>query len=157
MVFQFGQYKIDVDIERTKSFYENAMRVSENCSCDGCLNFERAVDALDMAVVKFFAELGVDIKRVCECYACCTNKDGTLTYGGFTHVCGTLLEGDSAWQNINEDHLYLEEAAMFSLTPDFQVSFQEEIDLIEEDFPRPVIQLEFAANIPWVIDKKNTY
>ncbi len=157
MIFQFGQYKIDVDVEKTKRFYDGAERVSQKCSCDGCLNFEKAVDKLDAAVIKLFTDLGVDLKKACECYACCTNKDGTLTYGGFTHVCGTLIEGESAWRNINEAHLYLKEADMFSVTPDFQVSFQEEIDLIEADFPRPVLQLEFSSSIPWVIDKKNTY
>lgn len=43
MIFKFGQYKVDIDVEKTKNFYENAEPVSKSCSCDGCLNFEKAV------------------------------------------------------------------------------------------------------------------
>ena len=40
MIFQFGEYKIDVDAEKTRQFYDRAKTVSEECQCDGCLNFE---------------------------------------------------------------------------------------------------------------------
>ena len=29
MIFQFGEYKIDVDVEKTKQFYNRAKTVSE--------------------------------------------------------------------------------------------------------------------------------
>lgn len=147
MVMEFGQYKIDVDIKRTREFYERAEPVSKGCSCDGCLNFEKAVGRLPLAVTTFFTNLGIDLRKVCECYVNCTNDDETVLYGVFLHICGTLLHGDSAW----------EEDATFCVSPDFYISFQEALSLLEEDFPLPVIQLDFSANIPWVLDKENTY
>ncbi len=66
MIFTFGQYKIDVDVEKTKEFYSNAKTVSTGCSCDGCLNFEKAVGKLPKEVRTFFADLGIDMTKVCE-------------------------------------------------------------------------------------------
>ena len=65
MIFQFGEYKIDVDVEKTRQFYDRAKTVSEECQCDGCLNFERAVDKLPQNIRDFFSALGVDMKKIC--------------------------------------------------------------------------------------------
>lgn len=157
MVMEFGQYIVDIDVEKTRDFYKNAMPVSEGCSCDGCMNFEKAVGVLPLPVRTFFAALGIDMRKVCECYVNCRNDDGTLSYGGFYHVCGTLLAGKSAWKNIDNNLSACDKQGMFSVAPDFNVSFEKEIHLLEADFPRPVIQLEFFANIPWVLEKENTY
>ena len=97
MLFEIGQFKLDVDVSKTKHFYDTADRVSKSCSCDGCLNFEKAVDFLSPAVRTLFAKLGVDMKKIRECYVNCTNKDGTLLYGGFYHICGTILDGKGGW------------------------------------------------------------
>lgn len=63
LIFQFGEYKINVDVEKTKQFYNRAKTVSEECQCDGCLNFERAVDELSQNIRDFFSALGVDMKK----------------------------------------------------------------------------------------------
>lgn len=157
MVVKFGQYIIDLDIEKTKYFYENAEPVSKGCSCDGCLNFEKAIDVLPQTVREFFANLGVDMSKVCECYVNCTNEDGTLSYGGFYHICGTLLDGESAWKKISDTTSCWDESATFSVSSNFHISVQKDIALLEADFPLPAIQLEFSANIPWVLEKENTY
>lgn len=154
MLFEIGQYRIDVDIVKTKQFYKNADIISRSCTCDGCLNFEKAVDALPPSIIAFFADLGIDMRKACECYVNCTNEDGSLLYGGFYHICGTLLEGESAWKKINGNTFYCwDNKAVFCVSPDFHVSFQKDVALLEKDFPLPVIQLDFFARIPWVLEK----
>ena len=157
MIFEFGQYKIDVDVEKTKKFYEQADLVTEGCSCDGCQNFEKAVETLPVSVRDFFSKLGVDVRKICECYVLCTNEDGTLSYGGFCHICGVLISGESAWGKCDKAVSRWEERKTFAISESFQISFQEEIDLLEDDFPLPVIQLEFTAEVPWVLDRENNY
>lgn len=157
MIVEFGQYKVDVDIEKTKKFYDNAELVSQTCSCDGCLNFEKAVSTLPKSVIEFFANIGIDMRKVCECYVNCTVYDNMLSYGGFYHICGTLLSGESAWKKTSDRQAYWNDEATFSVSPDFHISFQKDISLLEKDFPLPVVQLEFSANIPWVLRKKNPY
>lgn len=160
MIMEFGQYKIDVDVLKTRQFYTKAEYVSKSCSCDGCLNFEKAASILSQSVTTVFADLGVDLRKVCECYVHFTNEDGTLLYGGFCHVCGTLLSVKSAWKKV-DDRISRWDGnatnATFAVSPDLHISFQEDISLLESEFPMPVIQLEFLANIPWVLDKENTY
>lgn len=157
MIFNFGQYRIDVDVDKTKFFYEKATRVSEGCSCVNCQNYEQAEEYLPELVQRFFDTLGIDYKKACECYVNCSNNDGTLFYGGFYHICGTMLSGNSAWIDVNENCSHLDESAMFKITDDFKVSFQDEVSLLEEEFPNPVIQIEFLANIPWVLKGECPY
>lgn len=157
MLLKVGQYKLDIDIVKTEHFYKNADVVSKFCSCDGCLNFEKAVSTLPAAVISFFTNLGIDMQKVCECYVNDTEDNGVLVYGGFYHVCGTLLDGESAWKKSDDNIFRWDSKSAFSISPDFSVSFSEDVALLEKDFPRPVIQLEFFAKIPWVLEKRNTY
>lgn len=85
------------------------------------------------------------------------NDDGTLFYGGFYHLCGTLSEGRSAWKSLSDKTAYWDAETAFSVSSNFHVSFHKDIVLLEKGFPLPVIQLDFTADIPWVLEKKNTY
>ena len=158
MVFEFGRYKVDIDVGKTRAFYETLETVSQLCSCDGCLNFERSVGVLPRSVRGFFDELGIDMRKVCECYVIYTKADGTLSYGGLCHVCGTLLEGESAWRKTGETTAEWNEAAVFPVSDGLRVSFQEEdIRMLEDGFPQPVLQIDFTLDVPWVLSKVNTY
>lgn len=157
MLVAFGNYTIDVDVRKTREFYLTAERVTEKCDCDGCLNYEKAANVLPESIKAFFDNLGIDMKKVCECYVNGINKDGTLSYGGFYHICGCLISGESAWRRITETHSFCNDEAMFAITDCFRVSVQNDVHLLEDNFPLPVIQLEFSADIPWVLDKKNSY
>lgn len=157
MIFEFGKYKVDIDVEKTKQFYEKAETVDEGCSCDGCQNFSQAVDCVLPAVKNIFANLGIDMRKVRECYVNCTNQDGTLLYGGFCHLCGNLISGESAWIKCRKAYSHWDEAETFAISDDFHVSFQNEVAMLETDFPLPVIQLEFSVNMPWVLEKESSY
>lgn len=157
MLMTFGQYFVDIDAEKTRRFYERLRSVSEECFCDGCRNFEKAVDTLPQSVKVFFSTLGIDMKKACECYVNCKNEDGSLYYAGFYHLCGRLLEGKSAWRKIDENHAVFDETETFSVADNFKISFSKKINLLEDGFPQPVIQLDFFATIPWVLEKANTY
>ena len=52
---------------------------------------------------------------------------------------------------------YWDEKAIYPLSPNFVISFSDRIDMLEPDFPLPVVQLDFDADIPWVLEKKNSY
>ncbi len=157
MIFTFGNYTVDIDIKKTRQIYKRLPLITQGCDCDGCKNFENAVDVLPKAVHTFFDTLGVDLKKIVECYVNCKNDDGTLLYGGFCHVCGTLIQGKSAWVNISETHSYYNYDLAYRLNDNFCISFQEECLMVEEQFEAPLLQIEFEANIPWVLDKENTY
>ena len=151
-VFKFGQFEVDIDVERTRLFYDKARLVSNACECSGCKNFEKAVSYLPSEVVAAFEKMGVDMRKVCECYSN-YYEDGKVLYGGFFHVCGRLLRGESAWEKKSENHKVWNDDAAFALNDDFRISFQEEVCLLETGCPLPALQLEFSAWIPWCLDE----
>jgi hypothetical protein len=157
MIFEFSPYKLDIDVEKTRDFYKTASLVSADCSCDGCRNYEKAIDFLPQKVISFFAQFGVEMKKVCEIYVNYARADDVVEYGGFYHVCGKVIAGDSAWIPTSPNTKHLEESKLFPITEDFKVAFHEDYNLLKDAFPLPVIQVELLANIPWVLEERNGY
>ena len=157
MVFEFSKYVVDIDVDKTKGFYCKAPLVSDGCSCAGCRNYEKAIDHLSLEVVSFFDQFGIEMKKVCEVYVNCANVDNSILYGGFYHLCGKIISGESAWIPTSPNTKHLDEDEMFSIAKDFKVSFQEECALLADDFPTPAIQLEVLGNIPWVLEERNIF
>lgn len=161
MKIQFGPYTLDIDIEKTRSFYQKANNVSVRCSCPGCRNFEKAVEILPDEIKCFFDALGIDGKKPAEVYANMVNNDGLVLYGGFYHLCGRLFSGESAWvtvkSNTKAKTSFWDSSKTYSVSKDFLVSFQEDCSLVEDGFPEPVLQMEIEASIPWVLEESNRF
>ena len=157
MVFEFQRYKLDVNVEATRKYYGTAKSISENCTCDGCRNYEKAIDFLPHEVLSFFAQLGIEMKKASEVYIICANADDTLLYSGWYHLCAVMIHGESAWVSASQAHAYWDSTKTYPITNDFKVSFQEECALLDDTFPLPVIQLQIEADIPWVLAEKHYY
>lgn len=161
MVFDFGLFQIDVDPDRTKQFYKNAEQISAGCDCLGCRNYEKAAAQFSEPLNQFFTQLGIDPEKAAEVWVHCANSDATLKYGGFYHLCGTILKGTSAWVLVSRSKKssvsHWDESLTLQITDHFQISFQDQCNVLEEGFPTPVIQLDFLADIPWVLEEPNPY
>lgn len=83
MIFHIGENIVDIDVEMTKKFYQQAIKIADECQCQGCRNYDIAVDFLPKAVRDFFDMIGVDMKKPAEVYVNCENKNNILFYGGF--------------------------------------------------------------------------
>lgn len=162
MIFTFGKFTINVDIEKNREFYRSAETLTKGCDCDGCRNYENAADSFPESVREFFGKLGIDPKKGTEIYVNCSEENGKkLFYGGFYHLCGTVLDGDNAWEtqiidstttisHINEDYQY-------EIAEGYFVVFSGGEALLENGFPEPVITMDIEFHIPWVLDTENTY
>lgn len=162
MKFQFGEYSLDIDVYKTRVFYKKLENVSAGCNCYGCRNFEKAMDVLSDEIKHFFHSIGVDMKKPAEVYVNMVNPDGSVLYGGFYHLCGTILNGTSAWVEVNTDSensmvFHWEHSKTYPVSKDFFISFQEDCSLVEDGFPTPVLQMEIEANIPWILPETNGY
>ena len=157
MVFSFSKFTLDIDVEKNKAYYETANFISEDCSCSGCRNYEKAIDLLPKEVISFFSQMGIEMKKIREVYVNCTNADDTVRYGGFYHVCGYIVDGESAWVPINSNTKRWESEKAYAITDDFKVSCQDDCALLDDNFPLPAIQLEISANMPWVLAERNDY
>ncbi|MDE6701058.1 MAG: hypothetical protein K2K10_08635 [Acetatifactor sp.] len=162
MEYLFGNYKVDIDVEKTRTFYNQADFITSGCQCDGCCNYEKAVDYFPDQVKSFFAEIGVDLKKAAEIIAYVAENDGkSIYYGGFYHVCGVMMSNTdvwiSQWDQENTHLSSLDDDSMYSIAENYKIGFTNKCALIEDNFPAPVLQIEIAFHCPWVLEKENTY
>ena len=70
MLFTFSDYQIEVDVERTRAFYnsETSIPTSKQCSCDGCQNYDQAILTASPRVLTFLTSLGIDPCKPAEVY-----------------------------------------------------------------------------------------
>lgn len=160
MRITLGKYILEIDREKTRNYYSRERNISEGCVCDGCQNYELATEHFEEEVSQLFETLGVDIKKPTEVYVN-YSKNNVLSYGGFYHICGEIMKGESPWVNASKtkdtmvNHLLDEN--MINISYNFKIAFQEECSLLSKSFPKPAIQMEIEAHIPWVLKKENTY
>ncbi len=155
MKCRFGIYQLDLDVEKTIEVYKKLDYVSQGCSCLNCKNFESATDHVSSEIKSFFDQIGVDIKKPAEIYVNFSDEEGITHYGGFYHICGKILKGESAWvkqQETPKTRVYAwEHDRTYKVSDKLFVSFLEECDLVEEEFSGSIVQMEVEMYLPWVI------
>lgn len=163
MVIQLGNATIDIDIKKTIDFYQSSRILTDGCSCEGCLNFISGVKKLGSDILDLFSKLGIDILKPTEMVAWRAEDNGkSVYYGGFYHICGRMLSDTDCWSS-NTDHKgeicsSINEINLLSVTDDFSIGFTNTINLKENDFPEPVIQMEiFIHHFPWVLNTPNKF
>ncbi len=147
MIFNFGRYTIDVDIEKTRAFYASDFSIATNnaCSCDHCQLFPEAIISSSTTIVDFLNSLGIDPRKPVEVTGC--EKD---CYDGWYHIVGNLLNG-----KINEPCFDSSNAFVPDKTVKFLAWFDDDSEsmwCIEENFPTPILEMSFSAYLP--ISKK---
>lgn len=155
MIFDIGIYQLDIDAEKTKLFYTNADGIG--CDCDGCRNYAQAVKSLPSPVLQFFHQFGIDPEKPAEVYANYAPSKDTVHYGGFYHVCGTILAGTEPWVYVDPNCYHLDDQYQIQLSNDHSVYITQQIHLLENGFPQPVIQIEIVFIMPWVLNEPNPY
>lgn len=169
MIVKLNDITLDVDIEKTKQYYEHMRIITDGCSCNGCCNFFLGTEKIDMEILNFFLNLGIDIQKPAEIMVCCTENSGkAIYYQGFYHICGRVLTGNDCWVAKGSDDTTsaytICDENLYHVSKDLAVGFSNSIALFdksafsENEFPMPVIQMEiFFHNFPWVLGKPNTY
>ena len=140
--FVFGAYRIRVDAEATRAYYAAHPQPWITCDCAGCRNFLRAVKELPQAVRDFFDALGLDPEKPGELCYYDTVRD-RLSGGGWYHLCGTVLSGDS-----KPGDMVIFPGGWYALDENFSVGFKSDCELLPDDFPRPCFQMEFNHCLP---------
>ena len=135
---------IEVDREATQAAYLNEHSIS-TCGCDYCQNYFAACmmhTAHSPATVALFQRLGITPEKEAEVHAIYANQEKTqVSYGGWYHLVSRMIErAEKQAYAVIDDH--------------FEVTFTEKQSLLSNEFPRPVLQMEFTGFIPWVLDEK---
>lgn len=69
------------------------------------------------------------------------NENGTHLYCSFYHIVGRIIDGPK---------LGGKETLTYELAG-FDIGFTDDVDLVPEKFPKPIIQVELEMNIPWLL------
>jgi hypothetical protein len=145
MKIQLNDWILEVDVERTSKFY-NDINDEIQCDCLDCQNY-RMYLTKNEGVWSFFQKLGVNTFKDGDYTSYGVHENGRLVYQGVYHIVGVIVSGPTVvtdkWSTTN-----------LIKVEDFNIGFSNELRCVHADFPEPIIQLEFEANIPWLLEKE---
>ena len=135
---------LDINDRKTKEYYQQA---GQYCDCLYCENFSAASKQLDKQIHELFHHLGIDPAKPSHLSEFGEVKGGARLYTGSYHLVGELIEGpfavDSEWNAMNTADI-----------ENFTIAFNKELSFADEEMPKPILQLDFEASVPWVLTKK---
>ncbi len=157
-VFECGEYKIDIDEEQTKKYFEDI----EISDCQGMRNFQKYVSEMISDDEKaFFDSLHINLSKVEFCYGeLLKNKKYSCNLQ--TYIIGDFLsypdtdfvttdevreQGFEILENIESNDINVGNFKVHIYTP-------EEYDNVSDDYENS-IYVEFDVNdIPWLLNEK---
>lgn len=155
MVFEIGNYCLNVDTVRTSAYYSTLN--GTGCDCAGCRNYALALSKLSEPIHTFLSQFGIDPRTPIE-MSVLHSPDGMRTcYDGFSHICGTILAGTEPWIQTGPKSRQLDQNYLIEITSDCSAYFTNECALVDCDFPHPIIQLHISFSLPWVLEEPNPY
>jgi hypothetical protein len=142
----FGRWRLSCDCEASRRGYQLVpVGAPEACGCLYCRNFAATRSHVYPAeVLALFEQLGIDPSREAEVYHMGPLQPGLHRYGGWFHFVGRIeAEGESVGKFDLEG----------SPGP-FKFYFAENRALAPKSFEGlPLVQLDFEADVPWVIEE----
>jgi hypothetical protein len=129
-------WEIEYDRDATNQAY---LSLPAQCDCAYCRNFHMVSNLLPPDFVMLLQKLGIDPAQPAEIVHYNANQDGTHYYGWWYHLVGQIISGNES---------------LVDLAQGMQVEFRSKDELAPKDFPRPIVQVEFFTNLPWVLEEK---
>ncbi len=130
---------LEIDRAATAHAYED---LSVGCTCAYCRNFLVAANHLPDQVHGVLKPLGIDGAKPAEIVEYNQNPDGSHFYGWWYHAVGSILSD----QQVAKDQF-----GQTQLCQGINLIISARDDLVAAHFPRPVVQIEFFGNLPWLL------
>jgi hypothetical protein len=152
MQIKFKKWIIQCDVDATRKAYAKIKSGGpEECGCNTCKNFVAARQyTYPQEVSSILEQLGISINKEAEVYHNCKLESGLHDYGGWFHFIGSIEEGPDSKRQIAENTFTFE---LERIDNRFAMGFTADIALVQRSFGnQPVVQVEFEAEVPWVIE-----
>jgi len=141
---KLAKWVLEVDEEQTREFYSKDFDI---CSCLNCKNFLESIKNLDASVADAFKSLGINPMKPGHLSDLSAKDEGMHEYIGSYHFVGKVLNGELCtkenWNASNTVQL-----------KNFTIGFSNDLEFVPEDFPFPIVQVEFVALMPWVLKEE---
>lgn len=141
-----AEWTVFYDRKATRAFYKEHQLITDDCDCAYCRNYSEALGELPKKLLDLLDRLGIDPRKEAEVYECMKHDDGRHLYGTSYHFVGTLIL-DEAYQDSLDDGYRRD--GQYILFEDYSIRFNDDVVLVPDGFPSPVLQLEFQVTIPW--------
>ena len=133
--FEWMGYKVEVDVEVTRGWYERAE--PWGCGCGHCRNFLSAADQLPEEMCSILKELSIPPEKTTDLCELCHEK-GILHYMASYRIAGRILErpAEVEWRGLSckdDPELFYPYGAV--------------------NFPQPCFDLTFCPDLPWILDE----
>ena len=147
----FGRWTVRAEPEKTRAAYAGLVPAAERCGCNICKNYQAARDqAFGEEALALFAQLGIDSTREIEVLHTHRIARGRHAYQGWFHLFGSIESGKDAYVHRGGDAYALE---LEPCGEGVSFGFTTRLALVSSAWVNAqVVQLEFAAKVPWVLD-----
>lgn len=151
-VVQFKNWKFEVDKTLTLETYTGVTNSgSTSCGCNDCKNYIANRESVFPEEVKdLFLNLGIDYNKEVEICSWQILPNGLHHIAGWFHFKGKIIEGKNRKKDIEKSGFYI---GLTEIGNDFSIGFCEQSSLTFFKDKSELIQVEFEAHIPWVINK----
>nr|WP_144922842.1 hypothetical protein [Paenibacillus bovis] len=140
---KFEKWLLKVDLHKTRDFF---MKDVEICRCIYCENYMEACKQFDTTLMDAFSTLGINPFKPSHLSEFGAGADGLRLYIGSYHLVGNLVDGvycsDSNWNAGNTVKV-----------ENFTFGFSKELQFVHKELEHPVLQLDFEALIPWILNQ----
>ena len=148
----YRDWELAVDKELTQKTYAAVIGSgSDTCGCNDCKNYVAYREQVFPTEIRaLFMELGIDYRKEVETFRYEILTNGLHHIAGWFHFKGRVLAGPDYREPLPGGGHTLH---LTSITADFSIGFAEGSSLTYFEDKAGLVQVEFEANIPWVLDK----
>ena len=149
-----GRSKLSSHATATRTAYAKlAVGSPEECGCEPCRNFAAQRNTIYSPPARaLFEALGIRSDREAEIYHMSRVESGRHLYGGWFHFVGFIVSGADAAKLVSEN---VWRPDLESESENFGLGFTARVHLVREPFKgSPLVQLEFDAHVPWILEAK---
>lgn len=116
------------------------------CDCLYCLNFYEAMKSRSEIELQFFNRLGINPSQCNHLSHFDPQENGLYFYIGCYHMVGKV-SNKTPLEIINSD-------GAIEISNNLHIGFSNDLEFVPGGFTRPVLQLDFEIEVPWVLVEK---
>ncbi|MCF6795732.1 hypothetical protein [Priestia megaterium] len=140
---KINDWILEIDVEETKKQYLKKWAL---CDCLYCLNFYEAMKSRSEIELQFFNRLGINPSQCNHLSHFDPQENGLYFYIGCYHMVGKV-SNKTPLEIINSD-------GAIEISNNLHIGFSNDLEFVPGGFTRPVLQLDFEIEVPWVLVEK---
>jgi len=150
-VIEYKDWIFEINKQSTEEAYKKiGLSGTESCNCNYCKNFITARDLIYPEEVReLFNKLGIDIGKEADASEFYKLENGLHYYSGLFHFKGRILKGKDSAVSLPSGGFTVE---LTEITPNFSIGFTNDNSLSLFEEKENLVQIDFSANLPWLVD-----